>query len=86
MRNRHPDRTRLELIATELDLAETFLRIVRTSPNAETRRRNRVYAQEAYAMAGRYWSGLVTSAELNQAIEEKFSELKGDLEAAGVAV
>ena len=76
----------MELMATELDLAATFLRIARTSPNAETRRRNRAYAQEAYAMAVRYWSGLVTSPEVNQAIEEKFSEVKGDLEAAGAAV
>jgi hypothetical protein len=83
MANLDPTRIRLELITTELDLVGTFSRIARTSPNAETRRRNRAYAHEAYAMACRYTSELTTNRELIDALEERLSEARAELESLG---
>ena len=77
------DRTRVEMVLTELDLVTTFLRIARTSPKVETRRRNRKHAWEAYTMAHRYWLQVPASREITRAVEERFAEATEQLQATG---
>ena len=74
-----PRRLGTDLMVIELDLVGTFLRLARTSPNAETRKRNQTYAREAYQVACRYRSRLILPPELNRVIRAKFSEAEAEL-------
>ncbi len=79
-------RTGAHLVLIELDLVETFLRIARTSPNPETRKRNLSYAREAYETARRYLSRTLASPDMLRGFAEQFSGAKEELLLAGETV
>ena len=86
LRSRAFSRVQAEVVLTELNLAGTFLRISQTSTTAETQKRNRANAREAYAMARRYSSHLTAPGGLKRAIEKRFTQVKSDLADAGEVV
>lgn len=78
------ERTRADLILTELDLVKTFLQISTASPHQSTRARNQRNAWKAYVVAREFSSALVAVPKMHRTIQKRLAEAKKDLDRAGV--
>ena len=83
MRSPELERTRADLILTELDVVKMFMRISRTSPDENTRERNRRHALKAFMLARASSAELRASPKVRRSVEEKLAEVKKELKDAG---
>ena len=77
------NRTKLELLTTELDVGHTFASIALETRDSSTRERNRSNARKAYDIASGYAQDVAVTRAEGREIQLSLRRLKSELQQLG---